>query len=101
MKHYDGQRVKVLSIRLHEKLKSGFLTAELKPIYLPKFNIMFKIVKAQEQWKFYDILIEGIGYIKIKRTEYRQILHDKSKNKNKSNLAASCKNPKANAQSQS
>lgn len=118
MKHYDGQRIKVSSIRLRKKLKSGFLTAELEPIYLPKFNITFRITNTEDQWRFYDILIEGVGYIKIKRTEYRQILHNKGfdalichldtknlesdhRSKSTPSLAASCKNPNVSLGSRS
>jgi len=74
LKFYDGQRIKVLSIRLNGEQSKGYLTTELSPIYLPRFNITFKIVNQEDDWKLYDIMVEGISYIKMKKNEYRRIL---------------------------
>jgi len=76
LKFYDGQRIKVLSVQLNSKQTRGYLTAELSPIYLPTFNITFKIAKEGDTWKLYDIMIQGISYIKMKKNEYRRILHE-------------------------
>jgi len=78
LKFYDGQRIKVLSVELNRKQTRGHLTAELSPIYLPSFNITFKIAKEDDTWKLYDIMIQGISYIKMKKNEYRRILHEQN-----------------------
>ena len=108
---YDGQRVKTLRVQLNAKGSRGLLTLRLEPIYLPAFNIQFKIAplvgsKATQaeqpgdgqgaRWKLYDILIEGISYIKLKKNEYRQIIQNQGLNallkmlddKNHSNIPA-------------
>lgn len=77
MSFYDGQRAKFLSLEVNDKLNRGYLTVELQPIYLPAFNIVFKITKIDNDWQLYDIFVEGISYIKMKKNEYRRILHEK------------------------
>ncbi|MCF6193626.1 MAG: ABC transporter substrate-binding protein [Kangiellaceae bacterium] len=78
LKFYDGQRIKVLSVKINRKETKGHLTAELSPIYLPSFNITFKIANEDDRWKLYDIMIEGISYIQMKKNEYRRILHEQN-----------------------
>lgn len=88
---YDGQRVKTLRVQLNAKGSRGLLTLRLEPIYLPAFNIQFKIAPLvgtkvpqgegqAARWKLYDILIEGISYIKLKKNEYRQIIQNQGFN---------------------
>jgi len=74
---YDGQRVKFLSAKLNDKNTRGIITIRLEPIYLPAFNIIFKIAQNNNKWLLYDILVEGISYVKMKKNEYRQIVNTK------------------------
>jgi len=74
MKFYDGQRIKLSSVKLNEAQTKGIATIEISPIYLPAFKISFRILKSDEQWQLYDILVEGISYVKLKKNEYRRII---------------------------
>lgn len=80
MKHYDGQRIKLLRVKLNKKQTRGLVTLELEPIYLPAFNMDFKIARRAGQWQLYDVMIEGISYVKMKKNEYRQLLSEKGFN---------------------
>ena len=73
MKFYDGQRIKLSSVKLNKAQTKGIATIEISPIYLPAFKISFKIFKSDDQWQLYDILVEGISYVKMKKNEYRRI----------------------------
>ncbi len=75
--HYDGQRVKLESVELGKRNNRGLITLTLEPIYLPPFKVYFRIVKKQEQWRLYDIVVKGVSYIKMKKNEYRQLAHSK------------------------
>jgi len=78
MDYYDGQRIKLLKIELNKKQTRGLVTIELQPIYLPSFNIIFKIARkkssSEKNWLLYDILVEGISYVKTKKNEYRRLV---------------------------
>jgi len=77
MGHYDGQRVKLVSVRLNKKKIHGVLTIRLEPIYLPAFKVSFRIASKNDQWKLYDVLVEGISYVKTKKNEYRRMVREK------------------------
>jgi len=94
---YDGQRVKTLRLQLNKAANRGLLTLRLEPIYLPSFNIQFKIAPASQPtdseisqkldsqklakpWLLYDILVEGISYIKLKKGQYRRIMENQGFN---------------------
>lgn len=76
VKLYDGQRAAFVSAKLKkDDNRKGIITISLEPIYLPAFEIHFKIAKQDDSWKLYDIFVEGISYVKMKKNEYRQIIH--------------------------
>lgn len=77
MAFYDGQRVKLVSVKLNAKETRGLVTIRLEPIYLPAFKVSFKIVHRENNWQMYDVLVEGISYVKMKKAEYRQIVNQK------------------------
>lgn len=74
MNYYDGQRVRLESVTLNDKRTRGLVTIELEPVYLPAFNVHFKITNDQDCWLLYDVMIEGISYVKMKKNQYRQIV---------------------------
>jgi ABC-type transporter MlaC component len=74
MKFYDGQRIKFAKVKINQKQTRGLLTLTLEPIYLPAFNVSFKIANQNEQWQLYDVMVEGISYVKMKKGEYRQLV---------------------------
>lgn len=74
MAFYDGQRVKLVNVQINNEKGYGMLTLELSPVYLPAFNINFKLTRSDDQWLIYDILIQGISYVKSKRTETRRVI---------------------------
>ena len=74
MAFYDGQRVKLVTVKLNDKNTRGLVTIRLEPIYLPAFNVSFKIAHKNNDWQLYDVLVEGISYVKLKKNEYRQII---------------------------
>lgn len=74
MKFYDGQRIKFSKVKINKKQTRGLLTLTLEPIYLPAFNVSFKIANQNEQWQLYDVMVEGISYVKMKKGEYRQLV---------------------------
>jgi len=76
MDYYDGQRIKLLNVRLNKKNTRGIVTIQLEPIYLPAFNIIFKIAHKNSQWRLYDVLVEGISYVKMKKNEYRRLISE-------------------------
>jgi len=80
MDYYDGQRVKLLKAELNKKQTRGLVTIQLQPIYLPAFNIIFKIARKSsssgESWLLYDVLVEGISYVKTKKNEYRRLVDE-------------------------
>jgi len=100
---YDGQRVKTLRVQLNKLHTRGLLTLRVEPVYLPAFNIQFKIApvslditssqnessrpdieklkgkktdshNTSQPWLLYDILVKGISYIKLKKSDYRHII---------------------------
>ena len=77
VKLYDGQRAKFVSAKLKKSADKGRITIRLEPIYLPSFDIHFKIAKMEADWKLYDIYVEGISYVKMKKNQYRQLIHSK------------------------
>jgi len=77
MAFYDGQRVKLANVKLNAKETGGLVTIRLEPIYLPAFNVSFKIAHRDDNWQLYDVIVEGISYVKMKKTEYRQIVSQK------------------------
>ncbi len=101
MNFYSGQRIKLQRVQFNKKQTRGLLTIRLEPIYLPAFNIQFKIAPKSlsdasmpmtipdsqkskpdnqnhgSRWLLYDILVEGISYVKLKKNEYRRIIKDK------------------------
>ncbi|MDQ7050422.1 MAG: ABC transporter substrate-binding protein [Enterobacterales bacterium] len=95
---YDGQSVKTLRVQLNKLATRGLLTLRVEPIYLPAFNIQFKIAPLTEadstqqstslkantkqvnRWQLYDILVQGISYIKLKKNEYRRIIQNQGLN---------------------
>ena len=74
MSYYNGQRVKLVSVKLNEKNTRGLVTIKLEPIYLPAFNVSFKIAYKNKDWQLYDVIVKGISYVKLKKSEYRQII---------------------------
>ncbi len=77
---YDGQRAKFIGAKLSSKPgknNQGQITIQLEPVYLPSFNIHFKVAKRDKDWLLYDIFVEGVSYIKLKKNEYRQIINTK------------------------
>ncbi len=74
MGYYDNQRIIFVSIKLNKRQTKGLLTLQLQPIYLPSFNVSFKINYSNNQWLLYDAYVEGISYIKMKRGDYREHL---------------------------
>lgn len=74
MGFYDGQRVKLVSVKLNSKNTRGLVTVRLEPVYLPSFNVSFKIANKDNQWLLYDVMVEGISYVKMKKSEFRQII---------------------------
>ena len=78
MDYYDGQRIKLLKVELNKKQTRGLVTIQLQPVYLPAFNIIFKISRkkssSDKNWLLYDILVEGISYVKTKKNEYRRLV---------------------------
>jgi phospholipid transport system substrate-binding protein len=79
IKLYDGQRASFVEAQLSRKGKTnkGQITILLEPIYLPSFKIHFKVAKREQDWLLYDVFVEGVSYIKLKKNEYRQIIHQK------------------------
>jgi len=77
MGYYDSQRVKLVSVKLNKKNTRGLVTIRLEPIYMPAFNISFKIANKNQDWQLYDVLVKGISYVKMKKSEYRQIISQK------------------------
>ncbi len=102
MNYYDGQRLKLINVQLNIEKKRGLLTVELKPIYLPAFNISFKLAESNNQWLIYDVLVQGISYVKSKKVEYRRVIKKEGINglitllniKNSVNLSAKSQSKK-------
>ncbi len=76
---YDGQRASFVEAELSSKGKAnkGQITILLEPVYLPSFKIHFKVAKREQAWLLYDVFVEGISYVKLKKNEYRQMIHQK------------------------
>ncbi len=76
---YDGQRASFVEAQLSNKGKTdkGQITILLEPIYLPSFHIHFKVANRGQEWLLYDVFVEGVSYVKLKKNEYRQVLHQK------------------------
>jgi len=75
VKMYDGQRANFVDAILSDDATKGKISVRLEPIYLPAFQIHFKIAKREQQWKLYDVFVEGVSYVKLKKNQYRQIIH--------------------------
>lgn len=81
---YDGQRASFVEAQLSsqrqankEQTNKGQISILLEPVYLPAFKIHFKVAKREQNWLLYDVFVEGISYVKLKKNEYRQVLHQK------------------------
>ncbi|MCW8877866.1 MAG: ABC transporter substrate-binding protein [Kangiellaceae bacterium] len=71
---YDGQSVKFVKLRLNSKKSKGILTLEVIPNLLPSFNIDLKVGSKNGNWQIYDVLVQGVSYISLKKEKIRQIL---------------------------
>lgn len=74
---YDGQTVDFIELKLSPKQTRGLLTIEVNPRVMPSFNIDLKVVIDENRWGIYDILIQGVSYIQLKRNEVRAIIKEK------------------------
>lgn len=93
MKFYDNQRFFFVSTKLSKNGGRGLLEINIEPEYLPSIIVTFRMTKIAESWKLYDVMLQGISYVKMKRLEFRRInsesgidaviSHLKNKNKNK------------------
>ena len=68
---YDGQSLEFVGVRLNENATRGLLTVKVIPNVMPSFEIDFKIFKNQDSWQLYDILVQGVSYISLKKDAFR------------------------------
>ncbi|MGX5201589.1 MlaC/ttg2D family ABC transporter substrate-binding protein [Aliikangiella sp. IMCC44632] len=69
---YDGQQFNFVELKLNKSETLGLLTVEFVPNVLPSFNVDFKVRKVAQQWLLYDVLVQGVSYIKLKKGGYRE-----------------------------
>jgi phospholipid transport system substrate-binding protein len=70
LQYYNGQTIRYHSIKTNTKGK-GYLSLHIVANWLPTFNVHFKLFKKDEHWKLYDILIQGISYVAMKKRNLR------------------------------
>jgi phospholipid transport system substrate-binding protein len=73
---YDGQQFNFIELKLNQSETLGLLTVEFVPNLLPSFNVDFKVRKIEQNWLLYDVLVQGVSYIKLKKGKYRQQFKD-------------------------
>ncbi len=71
-KSYDGQQIEFVKVRLSDSKKRGVLTLKVIPNLVPSFNIDLKIQYKHNRWQIYDVLLQGISYVSIKKDEFRK-----------------------------
>jgi phospholipid transport system substrate-binding protein len=71
---YDGQTLEFVSVKLNDSATRGLLTLKVIPNVMPSFEVDFKIFKQEETWQLYDILVQGVSYITLKKDSYRKQL---------------------------
>jgi len=75
-KSYDGQEIEFVNLKLHPKKLRGLLTVKVIPNLLPSFNIHLKVEHKDNKWKFYDIMVQGVSYITVKKDSIRNIFKE-------------------------
>lgn len=73
MKFYENQKLSFVSTKLSKKGDRGILAINIEPEYLPTITVTFKMTKIDKNWKLYDVMLQGISYVKMKRLEFRRL----------------------------
>jgi ABC-type transporter MlaC component len=73
-KYYDGQQLRLSKVRLNPKQTRGYVTVELLQSNLPAFEVVFKIGLFDNDWKFYDVMFQGVSYISLKKSHFRELV---------------------------
>ena len=106
---YDGQQIEFVGIKLNKKQTRGLLTIKVIPNVLPEFDVNFKVAYENDQWQLYDILVQGVSYVTLKRDSFRnqyknqgisevlKAINEKNKGYIESNKAIQPKNEVASA----
>ena len=68
---YDGQQLEFVKLKLNKKQTRGLLTIKVIPNILPEFDVNFKIALENGQWQLYDILVQGVSYVTLKKDSFR------------------------------
>ena len=74
-KSYDGQEIEFVKLKLHPKKPRGLLTVKVIPNLLPSFHIHLKVEHKDQNWKIYDVMVQGVSYISLKKNEVRGIFN--------------------------
>jgi len=72
--YYKGQKLAFEQLKLSANGDYGLLSVRIYPDVLPDFSVQFKVRKVAEGWKLYDVLVEGISYIRLKRDSVRALV---------------------------
>ncbi len=70
---YDGQKIEFVRVRLNKKRTRGLLTLKVIPNLLPDFNIDLKIARHTHRWLLYDVMVQGVSYISMKKDSFRKL----------------------------
>ncbi|TQV77020.1 ABC transporter substrate-binding protein [Aliikangiella marina] len=68
---YDGQQLEFVKLKLNQKKTRALLTLKVIPNLLPEFEVNFKVAKEGNSWQLYDILIQGVSYVTLKKDSFR------------------------------
>lgn len=71
-KHYNGQKIEFVKVRLNKKQNYGYLTIKVIPTLIPSFNLDFKIALIAGEWHLYDAVVQGVSYVSFKKDEFRR-----------------------------
>ncbi|WP_196137723.1 phospholipid-binding protein MlaC [Aliikangiella sp. G2MR2-5] len=70
---YDGQKVEFNGLKVNQSGSRALLTLKVIPNLLPSFDIQMKLNVKETGWQIYDVMIEGISYVSMKRNEFKNI----------------------------
>jgi len=73
---YDGQELEFVGLKFNKSSTKGILTIKVIPNLIPSFNVDFKIARVDKSWHLYDIYVQGISYISLKKDSFRKQLEE-------------------------
>lgn len=71
LQHYDGAKVDVLPFRGDSSERYVKVRSQIVIPNRPPISVNYALVKHDEGWKLFDLIIEGVSYVRTYQTEFQ------------------------------